>query len=132
MYHEDLSPYKEKNNIRRIGWLDELHPFPKGDLSARFFENLVLIFMRETVKLTRGWHYCELCGGELIDMEEYEIGLLGHAEIWVPDRNSGMIYAAPELILHYIYHHDYLPPQEFINAVMNFDFDSDWSAEHLS
>ncbi len=43
---------------------------------------------------------------------------LGSAEIWVI-ANDGKIFACPDLILHYIVDHNYLPPEEFIEAVEN-------------
>lgn len=33
----------------------------------------------------------------------------------------GVGYAAPELIAHYVEAHDYLPPTEFIEAVLSSD-----------
>ncbi|MBQ3665050.1 MAG: hypothetical protein II919_02960 [Lachnospiraceae bacterium] len=32
---------------------------------------------------------------------------------------NGLVYAAPDLVIHYIINHQYLPPKEFIDAVMN-------------
>ena len=41
-----------------------------------------------------------------------------------------MIYAAPNLIYHYVKEHRYLPPMEFINAVLSAARDSrDWDAK---
>ena len=67
----------------------------------------------EPINQMRGFHYCELC-----DQEEIVIAsagrrrLLGSAEIWVtgPD---GVVYAAPDLVIHYIREHEYLPPTQF-------------------
>ena len=42
---------------------------------------------------------------------------LGSAEIRVFS-NEGVTYAAPNLIYHYIVDHHYLPPEEFIRAVL--------------
>ena len=43
---------------------------------------------------------------------------LGNAEIRVLGRN-GKTYAAPNLIYHYIKDCGYLPPHEFLEAVMS-------------
>jgi len=51
---------------------------------------------------------------------------LGNAEIWIPD-GAGGIFAAPNLIVHYIETHNYLPPSEFIEAVFN-PLPEDWDA----
>jgi len=42
--------------------------------------------------------------------------LLGGAEIWIPDSSQGY-FAAPDLIIHYIEEHQYLPPREFLSAL---------------
>jgi len=41
----------------------------------------------------------------------------GSSDIVVPDRT--VVYMAPELILHYIRAHRYLPPSSFLEAVLN-------------
>ena len=43
--------------------------------------------------------------------------LLGSAELRLVGRD-GAVYAAPDLVLHYVEHHNYLPPHEFVEAVM--------------
>jgi hypothetical protein len=48
---------------------------------------------------------------------EGEVLKLGSAEIRVFGR-SGVIYAAPNLIFHYVKDHAYRPPREFIDAVV--------------
>lgn len=45
--------------------------------------------------------------------------MLGSAEIRVIDVDNKTIYASPDLILHYIINHNYLPPDNFIRAVIN-------------
>lgn len=40
----------------------------------------------------------------------------GSGEIHVTG-SDGQMYAAPTLILHYIAHHSYVPPQAFLTAV---------------
>jgi hypothetical protein len=43
--------------------------------------------------------------------------LLGSAEIRVIS-NTGVIYAAPNLIYHYVHAHSYAPPAGFVEAVL--------------
>ena len=45
--------------------------------------------------------------------------VLGSAEIRVVDTKNNIVYAAPNLILHYVINHRYMPPQSFIDAVIN-------------
>lgn len=54
------------------------------------------------------WGYEVVCNGQK--------HLLGSAEIRVTGA-SGRVYAAPDLIVHYIKDIGYLPPEEFIQAV---------------
>ena len=43
--------------------------------------------------------------------------VLGHAEFWVP-KDDGSYYVSPSLLLHYIETHNYVPPQEYIDRVI--------------
>ena len=69
----------------------------------------------------RGYSRCELCS----QPAEWPITVtsngksinLGSAEIRVISKND-KIYASPNLIFHYIVNHQYLPPPEFIDAVL--------------
>jgi len=61
-----------------------------------------------------GFHECEFCsptGAEKLAM--------GTGELWVPGTGD-LIYVAPKLVAHYIEAHGYLPPQEFMEAVVAF------------
>ena len=42
----------------------------------------------------------------------------GNGEIRVTDR-SGVTYVAPVLIRHYVSEHEYVPPRQFIDAVLD-------------
>ena len=48
----------------------------------------------------------------------YQI-VLGAAEIRVLDLCRKVVYAAPNLIIHYIIDHKYLPPKEFVEELSN-------------
>jgi hypothetical protein len=125
-YVAELSPYSylsgvETENEVNVGWLDRDHDFRRGDVpevvSARIF-----VLSNNPVNQTRGWHGCELCPGlnprHAFHAVRDGIELwLGSAEIRVPSR-SGVIYVCPDLIYHYIHDHQYKPPQEFIDAVL--------------
>lgn len=64
-----------------------------------------------------------------LQMDEESV-MLGSAEIWVPGR-EGCIYAAPTLIVHYVEAHEYLPPPEFIEAVLR-DPPPGWNAKEVA
>lgn len=109
-YFADLAPYSYSYDRRgqlSVGWLDESHPFPAGDVSPLFLDKLKTLCKEKIVRQTKGMHFCETCKKQS-----------GSAEIEVIGEN-GVIYAAPTLIFHYVKDHHYLPPEEFIQAVLN-------------
>ena len=115
-FFDDLTPYTylhpedEQPGTVNIGWLDRWHSFPTGETSEAFRGKLQQLCLRR-VKQTRGFYSCDFCKGR--DKPH------GSAEIRV--RGEGRVYAAPELVYHYVVIHNYLPPEEFIAAVLNSD-----------
>ena len=53
---------------------------------------------------------------------------LGAAELWLPNSDKSMIFAAPDLIIHYIETHRYCPPSLFREAVIQESGNLDWDA----
>ena len=139
MYYADLTPYEYNlprplGNVFNIGWLDDKHPFPKGKVSKTFIEQIIRSLRFLTVNRMRGVHVCEICflNGEIgqdqrIYSSEDKTIMLGSSELWFPGKH-GAIYAAPNLILHYIQKHQYVPPPEFIDAVLEYNWESCWDA----
>ncbi|MCG8407087.1 MAG: hypothetical protein MI923_17970 [Phycisphaerales bacterium] len=130
MYFEDLTLYSYSEihsgpNIYNIGWLDAKHSFPTGVVSEDILNKILKMCLKRVVG-ARGFHQCNICknppsgpevplGSFPVMTEQGEL-FLGSAEIRVLGE-EGKIYAAPNLIYHYIKGHDYLPPQEFLDAV---------------
>lgn len=119
----DLSEYtyrKNEKNTLNIGWLEK-KDFTKGKVSQDFLENL-FEYIKCPIHMTRGiYHNLKLDNENdtfTACYQGYEI-LLGSAEIRVIDVDNKTIYASPDLILHYIINHNYLPPDNFIRAVNN-------------
>ncbi len=123
MYLPDLSVYTpsvEGTKGFTIGWLSAAQPYPQGGLSVEFLERL-WAFCRTRVRQMRGLHACELCSasnyeantarrhGETIEIGSAEIRVFG---------SGRRVYAAPNLIYHYVVEHRYRPPEEFISAVL--------------
>jgi hypothetical protein len=126
MYYPDLTPYRYSfgdgdpidPNVLNVGWLDAQRPFPKKRASEEFLDAL---FERclEVVYQTRGHHRCPFCRASSSGVEVSRKGKrswLGSAEIHIEGKD-GKIYAAPDLIYHYVAAHDYAPPDEFVEAV---------------
>lgn len=104
-----------------IGWLEGGKEINRGEVSQEFLDNL-WEYIKCPIHRTRGL-YCnlDLDGPGSYFKATYngcEIKL-GDAEIRVIDKQAGCVYAAPNLILHYIISHNYLPPEQFINAVID-------------
>lgn len=118
-YFRDLSPYAYHHDdpaVLMVGWLDAERVVKTGDTSPEFRDALAALCERP-MRLFRGWHSCNLCpgaswlaGGKLVRERN------GNGEIRV--RKNGKWYAAPKLIGHYVTAHNYLPPEEFIAAVL--------------
>jgi hypothetical protein len=114
-------PYNSsQQSVLNVGWLDKETSFPQGQVSSGTLETILkLCFWPANV--FRGCHFCNLCHYDEPPLIEW-LGKkmrLGGAEIWVPGK-SQIVYAAPNLIYHYILAHSYLPPGEFISAVDEF------------
>lgn len=125
-YFRDLSKYiysESKIPDLNIGWLSRWRPFAKGTVESEFMEILALQ-VRMPRNPTRGTHPCYFCSAlrtrgvaasaKILGVEHS----LGSAEIHAISR-SGQIFSAPNLIHHYIERHDYLPPDEFIQAIID-------------
>jgi hypothetical protein len=113
-FFPELSPYTyfphETPGTVNVGWLEKSEPFPTGQTSEEFRTRLLELCGRP-VRQTRGIHTCSLCRGK--------DRATGSAEIRVA--GAAAVYAAPELVHHYVTVHDYRPPEEFIAAVLAWD-----------
>jgi len=140
MYFEDFSEYQYLSSqplprVRNIGWIGPEAPFTVGDTSDEFRLKLVDIFLRRgefdvEVNLCRGEGYvCHLCGAKDVMLEMGDKRrILGASEIWLPGKN-GIYFAAPSLVIHYIFMHNYSPPAEYIQAVLDFDVTQAYSGK---
>lgn len=135
MYYPDLTPYDygmtEYEDALNIGWLEMGHEFPIGD----FPEKRELIQKLESKKIEnkcRGVHGCEFCDPDNKFVNKFDPSRITNPNFVEPEEKdshtgngeyivqwNGKVYSAPILIVHYIETHNYRPPQEFIDAVMN-------------
>ncbi len=128
-YFNDLSPYtywgsfKEDQGAVNVGWLEGQCEYPTGPVPDGFVERLGWLD-HLCVRATRGYQGCRL-DPSAPSCREYPVSWgdhpgLGSAEIRV-EAEDGMVYAAPNLIIHYVAVHGYRPPEPFIEAVMALD-----------
>jgi hypothetical protein len=95
-------------SLRAVGWLDRGIEFSQGSVSGEFFEKLRALCRDPWQPLVAaGQHQCTLC--------QYDAPSFG-CNVFVP--GNGCVYVAPVGIVHYIASHWYLPPAEFISAVL--------------
>lgn len=130
-HYADLSAYEytdladDGEQHLNVGWLDASHPFEKGVLRDEAVERLNDLSWNP-VNLFRGSHTCDFCLAELREQGPVagpalitalkDVGAMGNGEIVV--KGDRAWYHAPVLITHYVERHEYLPPQEFIDAVL--------------
>ena len=116
-YYADLTPcdnyFCEPEDaplapVLAVGWLDGTKPFTTGDPGIEVYRRLQEF--RQA-----GWDYTCFLGSHDCELCRYD-QTSGTTNLWVP--GDGVVYCAPELILHYIAAHGYLPPKVFREAVL--------------
>lgn len=135
MYIADLELYPagklKYKEVFAVGWLDAHNAFAKGQISGEVLAKLKDILLSKAATLhTHGHHFCNICDSRKaieIEIQGKQI-LCGACEIWLPSRGKH-IFAAPNMICHYIEAHQYLPPEPFLASVVEFDISSDWNAD---
>jgi hypothetical protein len=126
-YLKDLSDYTfsppeaDQPKMKSIGFLQ---PDKTFDVHQPTEEVLDLLWQhcKISVNETRGIHRCEFCQAPpktVYASRKDSQGLirLGGAEILVFSA-EGEIYAAPNLVYHYVHVHHYNPPDEFLEALI--------------
>lgn len=111
-YYADLTPYNYHHYSEKelnVGWLQKEQPFSVGECPEGFIEKLKVYSEQDNIIFqTKGFHSCEFCQDNKFSSNEMRV--VGE---------DGSVYASPYMIIHYIEEHKYLPPQKFIDAVIN-------------
>jgi hypothetical protein len=130
-YFPDLSPctyfgHDPEGKLLSVGWLEGNQPFATGEADQPFLDALARIVSDLwKVFFFRGWYSCGFShrGAGFRPTEigrrvgpHCLTGRIGVYNLFIPGR--GCVYAAPELILHYIDVHGYAPPKVFQRAVL--------------
>lgn len=130
--YDDLTPYSHLiepfffEHVLNIGWIYPKKKFGLGRVPSSNFDCLINIAfgdysLKAIVEPARSLPWCPICEAE-VEIERSG-RLLCDSEIWIP--GDGRIYSSPITVIHYIEKHNYLPPKEFLNAVVRVDpFDS--------
>ena len=121
-FFQDFSDYAYSAEFYRprtknIGWLEAGHSFEQSVTPPEALE-LLWTFCSISVAQFRGRHLCDLCiPNDTVSLVRNGQRLsLGSAEIRVFS-STGDIYAAPNLIYHYVSAHRYRAPEEFLRAL---------------
>jgi hypothetical protein len=93
---------------KNIGWLDSHHDFRRGESTEEFKAILENMCNETRYHLWRAPRHCSICKRDLV-------GSLA-AEIRV--RGMDVVYAAPNVVSHHVAVHGYMPPPEFVEAVL--------------
>ena len=128
-WYADLGPCdylgpEYSSGLKAIGWLEEGREYRRDKADSRFVHKLVLLLGEPNpLEKSTDPHSCSLCAfsrGPLEFRLFQSPGMpsvpMGNRNLFVP--GGGFLYIAPSLVLHYIDAHQYLPPEEFIKAVL--------------
>jgi len=108
MYFEDLHIEEAHYGVKfvKVAWLDKGKPYAKGKCPPEFIEKL----KKQNPKIrTKGWHDCPFCGNAKSSNQFHF------------QKKGKTFYDVPQMIIHYIEEHDYMPPQELIDCVMGLE-----------
>jgi hypothetical protein len=136
MFCRDLERYRhgvpaELPDVVTVGWLSRISDYRQGDVQPETVHAIEELLSSHRVNQMRGHHVCEFClrSPVIVVTGSGRPVMLGSAEIWVPSPDRKLIYAAPDLLYHYIVEHKYLPPDDFLDAVMAAGNSRDWDAD---
>jgi hypothetical protein len=118
-WFEDLTPYEYDRevdpSVLNIGWLDADYPFPQGKTPVDF-QNALRDLCARPMRLHRGFHRCQFCAAD--ERTRVDWPRIGNGQIRVRG-SSGVWYAAPTMVHHYVVVHHYRPPDVFLDAVLS-------------
>src|SRR5262245_33140004 len=123
MYIPDLAPFQLSEThpaMVAVGWLDSVHAYPTGPAPDGFLDQLKLFCLTPNIG-SMGIHECEFCpalSSTITISEGATKHRLGSCIIEVFGADN-TIYAAPDLIYHYVRDHQYRPPELFIESVLH-------------
>ena len=127
-FYPDLSiceefDVSEPEKLIAVGWLDREHDYHRASVSPEVVSALFEL-LRDPWQpaVFMGKHDCSFCvhsgGPATFQRREQNDNIeLGVNNLFVPGLRC--VYICPSLIIHYIDAHQYCPPGEFLEAVLN-------------
>jgi hypothetical protein len=125
-FFADLSPctyfpITPVDRLLAVGWLDRDRSYRRASVDETVFARLCeLLHDPWQPFVTPGAHDCPFCrftgGPAQLNYRDSTVQL-GANNLFVS--GDGVLLVAPSLILHYIDAHEYAPPEQFCQAVLN-------------
>ncbi len=108
-FYRDLEPCdyfrKRFSGLLAVGWLSSTESYAQGEVDESDLRRLrALVDDCWQPFYFRGSHACEFCGRER-----------GTKNLFVP--GAGLVFVAPEMIVHYVEEHSYTPPGVFLETI---------------
>jgi|GEM_PF-2666829 len=98
-------------NVQSVGYLNRGDTFPTGATSTAAYDALKAIVDCDVNPIgvaSSGMHQCDICQFD---------GPFGKSnDVWIP--HGSIMFVCPSLITHYIAAHRFLPPSDFLDAVL--------------
>lgn len=125
-HYRDLSRFRYEAGLLpgalNVGWLTWWLPYRRGEAPEGFLPALRDLCLGPKAVQHRGLHYCPFCywcrpGSPILLNHDGREAFLGGSIVTVRHGN-GTVYAAPDLICHYVEKHRYLPPAKFVDVVL--------------
>ena len=123
--YPDLSEYSYVPGLPpmlNVGWLGSESDFRRGPVATDVVDALIVL-ASDLHNIMRGLQDCAFCEVESPVRMPAPVPRgwvsLGTGELHIPS-SSGIIFAAPSLVIHYIVDHEYVPPQSFLHAAIDF------------
>lgn len=123
MHYADLSAYEHDEDApdlgraKNVGWLAAAEPFATSAPVPGLLDALAA-YCSVAVSGFRGTHACELCSEREPRVAfDGRLFVLGSAEIRVLGKE--LVFAAPNLVHHYVAVHHYRPPDVFVEAALS-------------
>src|SRR5690349_7895399 len=112
MHYYDLAPcsyfgHELADRLVAVGWLDEPHPYPQGQVSELFIDKLVELLIKPWSPLyLMGYEECSFCDrcSYRMTYNAKTIGI-GNLNLFVP--GASFLYVMPSLAAHYVLEHNY-------------------------
>jgi len=124
-YFNDMAPNtyfgRWADVLVSVGWLDAEHAYKRGPVTTEVYRALVSHLVEPWQPATfAGRAMCAMCrfsgGPGTITFERTKI-VLASNNLFIPSK--GRVFVSPSLVAHFVDAHEYCPPEEFQQAIVD-------------